>query len=146
MKIVFVLIFALMAFTGMAQMPIFKRYYIADIPGMAWSADFYFTHTLHYLGAAVFIGFVAYAAAGYFLWHRKRYQLTASGIFRVVILTLLVATGVVRVLKNLPEITFSPTFTMLIDISHLGFMMVFLFAALGFTVFKKGWVISSARD
>ena len=39
----------MLAFTGFGQMPLYKRYYIADIPGMAWSADFYITHLLHYI-------------------------------------------------------------------------------------------------
>jgi hypothetical protein len=124
----------------MGQMPIFKRYYIADIPGMAWSADFYLTHTIHYVGAAVLLGFIAYVVAGYLLYGKKQAALSRAGIVRVILLGGIVATGVFRVLKNLPDITFSPGFTMFIDISHLGFMMFFLFSSLGFIIFHKGWV------
>jgi hypothetical protein len=146
MKKIFILIFSAMAFTGMGQMPIFKRYYVADIPGMAWSADFYLTHTIHYLGAIFLLCFIMYAAADYLLSGRKIYKLTASGVYRVILLAGIVATGVVRVLKNLPEITFSPNFTMLVDISHLAFMMIFLFSALAFLIFRKGWVKALPRD
>ena len=140
MKKIFILSFIVMAFTGMGQMPIFKRYYIADAPGMAWSGDFFLTHFIHYLGAAFFLGFAAYVLTGYVLSGRSHYRLTGPGMTRVFLLAGLVATGIVRVLKNLPEVTFSPGFTMLVDISHLGFMMAFLFVALAFAIFGKGWV------
>ncbi|MBW2050308.1 MAG: hypothetical protein JRJ09_17530, partial [Deltaproteobacteria bacterium] len=55
-KTLYILTFIVMAFTGFGQMPIFKRYYISDIPGMAWSADFYATHYIHYMGAILLLG------------------------------------------------------------------------------------------
>ncbi len=137
---VFGAIFTGMAFTGFGQMPIFKRYYVADIPGMGWTADFFLTHTLHYLGAILVLALFGYLAADYVLSIRRRYRLTAAGWFRVLLLGGIVATGVVRVLKNLPDVTFSPTLTMLVDITHLGLMMVFLFAAIVFALTKTGWV------
>ncbi len=48
-------------------------------------------------------------------------------------------TGIFRVFKNLPDVVFSPEFTLFIDISHLGFMMFYLFAALLFLIIKFGW-------
>lgn len=42
-------------------------------------------------------------------------------------------------LKNLPDVVFSPGFTMFIDIAHLGLMMCYLFAALIFVIFKSKW-------
>ncbi|MBW2050417.1 MAG: FeS-binding protein, partial [Deltaproteobacteria bacterium] len=45
-----------------------------------------------------------------------------------------------RVLKNLPHVVFSPNFTLFIDISHLGFMMFYLMAALLFLITKSGWI------
>jgi hypothetical protein len=129
-----------MAFTGLGQMPIFKRYYIADIPGLGWSADFFFTHTLHYLGAGLVLALFGYAVADYLLSIRRRYALTGAGWTRVLVLAGIVGTGAVRVLKNLPDVTFSPGFTMFVDIAHLGLMMLFLVAALLFTVMKRHWV------
>ena len=40
--------------TGFGQMPVFKRYYIADIPGLGWLAQFFVTHYMHYLFAILF--------------------------------------------------------------------------------------------
>ena len=137
---VFILTMALTAFTGFGQMPIFKRYYISDIPGMAWSADFYATHFLHYLGASVLLGLFAYFVLDYVLTGRKHFQLTPSAYLRIILLVGIVATGILRVFKNMPDVLFSPTFTVFIDISHLGFAMAYLFTALVLVLMKRGWV------
>lgn len=137
---VFILTMALTAFTGFGQMPIFKRYYISDIPGMAWSADFYATHFLHYLGASVLLGLFAYFVLDYILTGRKHFQLTPSAYLRIILLVGIVATGILRVFKNMPDVLFSPTFTVFIDISHLGFAMAYLFTALVLAVMKRGWL------
>jgi len=140
LKRIYILLMALMALTGFGQMPIFKRYYIADIPGLGWLADFYFTHILHYIGAMALLAVFTYFMTGFFLQARKTYRLTVAAFIRILLLMGLVATGIFRVLKNLPDVTFSPGFTLFIDVSHLGFMMSFVFAALVFLIFKKGWV------
>ena len=134
------LLFA-MGLTGFAQMPIFKRYYIADIPGLGWLADFYTTHYLHYMGAIILLGFFAYAVVVYFGMMRKQFLLTRAAYVRIAILLLIIVTGIFRVLKNLPEIVFSPTFTMIIDISHLIFMMFLMVFGIGFMMAKKRWVV-----
>jgi len=41
--------------SGLFQMPLPRRYYITDIPGMAWSGDFVFTLKIHYIASIVFI-------------------------------------------------------------------------------------------
>ncbi|MBN2125507.1 MAG: FeS-binding protein, partial [Deltaproteobacteria bacterium] len=72
---------------------------------------------------------------------RNHLRLTGAAYARMVVLGGLVATGIFRVLKNLPDVTFSPGFTLFIDISHLGFMMVFGLLALVFKALGKGWVV-----
>jgi hypothetical protein len=138
---IYMLTFVVMAFTGFGQMPIFKRYYISDIPGMAWSADFYLTHYIHYLGAIFLIGLIAYIIADYILSGRKEFTLTSSAYIRMALLGAIVFTGVFRVFKNLPDVVFSPGFTLFIDISHLGFMMLYLLTALVCRIMKSGWVV-----
>jgi hypothetical protein len=140
-KPIYLLLLFGMGLTGFAQMPIFKRYYIADIPGLAWLADFYATHYLHYIGAIIIFGFFVYAAVVYFGLMRKQYYLTRAAYTRIAILALIVATGIFRVLKNLPDVTFSPTFTMAVDISHLIFMMLLMIFGVIFMVMKKAWIV-----
>ena len=141
---IFIATFIVMAFTGFGQMPIFKRYYISDIPGMGWSADFYLTHYIHYVGAIFLFAFFAYVIVDYIFSGRKQISLTASAYVRIALLGGIVATGIFRVLKNMPDIFFSPGFTLFIDISHLGFMMLYLFTAVVFMITKSGWVTRKA--
>lgn len=140
LKWIYILTFTVMAFTGFGQMPIFKRYYVSDIPGMGWTADFYLTHYIHYLGAIFLIGLIAYIIVDYILSGRKEFGLTSSAYVRIALLGAIVITGVFRVLKNLPDVVFSPGFTLFIDISHLGFMMLYLLTAIVFAIMKSGWV------
>ncbi|MFC1884459.1 FeS-binding protein [Thermodesulfobacteriota bacterium] len=140
LKWLYKLTFIVMAFTGFGQMPIFKRYYIADIPGMGWAAKFFVTHYIHYIGAIFLIALVAYTITIFFLEDRKVFKLTASAYIRILFLGAIVVTGIFRVLKNLPDIVFSPGFTQFIDISHLGFMMCYLLAALIFLISRSGWI------
>ena len=129
-----------MAFTGFGQMPIFKRYYVSEIPGMGWAADFYLTHTLHYLGAIVLFALFAYVITDFLLKGKNHARLTASAYVRLALLGGLVVTGIFRVFKNLPDVSFSPGFTLFIDLAHLGFVMLFGIAALLFMIFKLPWV------
>ncbi|MFO7984825.1 MAG: hypothetical protein R6U38_03105 [Desulfatiglandaceae bacterium] len=139
-KWLYILTLMVMAFTGFGQMPIFKRYYVSDIPGMGWSADFYFTHYIHYLGAIFLLALLAYVIADYFLSARREVRLTASAYLRILLLAGIVMTGIIRVFKNLPDVVFSPGFTLFVDISHLGFMMLYLLFAAIFLGLKSGWV------
>lgn len=120
-------VMTLMAITGMGQMPIFKRYYVADIPGLAWLGEPFTVHWVHYAGAAVLMFMVAVITIQ---WFADREPLTTSGTLRITLLALLICTGYIRVVKNLPDIHFSPTFTMLIDWTHLLFAMLLGVAAL----------------
>jgi hypothetical protein len=123
-------------------MPIFKRYYLADIPGLGWTADFYTTHMIHYLGASFFLGLIAYALADFLLSKKRGFSLTGSAYVRMVLLAGLVGTGILRVFKNLPHVTFSPDFTLFVDISHLALTVLFLFSALLFMFMKKAWTVN----
>ena len=140
LKWLYIMTFIVMAFTGFGQLPIFKRYYIADIPGMGWAAKFFVTHYIHYLGAIFLIALITYAITAFYLEDRKSFRLTASAYIRIAFLGAIVVTGIFRVLKNLPDIVFSSGFTQFIDISHLGFMMCYLLSALVFLISRSGWL------
>ncbi len=141
----YIFIIFMMCLTGFGQMPIFKRYYIADIPGLGWLAQYYLTHYIHYIGAILLFVISGYCAAAYFFAGRHHFRLTRSAYIRVILLAAITVTGIFRVLKNLPDIVFSPNFTMFIDISHLIFMLIFLMAAAWFLFTKSGWLMEKAR-
>lgn len=46
--------------TGMFEMPLAKRYKIVDIPGFAWTGDFYFNLKMHYIFAFFLVFFAFY--------------------------------------------------------------------------------------
>ncbi|MDM8522129.1 FeS-binding protein [Desulfococcaceae bacterium HSG8] len=137
----YIFIIFMMTLTGFGQMPIFKRYYIADIPGLGWLAEFYLTHYIHYIGAILLFAIFAYCTAGYFLVGRHTFRLTGPAYVRIILLSAITLTGIFRVLKNLPDMVFSPNFTMFIDISHMVFVMIFLLAAAVFLFMKTGWLM-----
>jgi cytochrome b subunit of formate dehydrogenase len=41
--------------TGIFEMPIARRYYINELPGFAWSADFIISMKIHYIASVVFV-------------------------------------------------------------------------------------------
>ena len=125
--------------TGFGQMPIFKRYYIADIPGLGWLPEFFVTHYIHYLGAVALFALAAYIITDYLFLQRHSRRLTASGYVRLAVLSGILASGALLVIRNLTGTSFAPGFIIFLDISHLGLVMVFLFVSLYCLVFKKHW-------
>ena len=128
-----------LALSGFGQMPIFKRYYVADIPGLAWLAEFFVTHYIHYLGAILFFAFTAYMIIDYLLLKRRSRQMTASGYVRGALLAGILTSGILLVIRNLTGSNFSPGFIIFLDLCHMGLVMVFLFASLYCIIFKKQW-------
>lgn len=145
MRWVYGVTMAVMAFTGFGQMPIFKRYYISAIPGMAWSADFYVTLFIHYLGAILLTGLLGYAVADHVLLRRRSRRITPSGYVRAVLLAGMVVSGLFMVLRNMPDVDFSPAFVMMVNLSHLGFMMSYGVAALISCRMRARWVAEASR-
>ena len=141
LKPIYLFLLFFLGLTGFGQMPIFKRYYIADIPGLAWTAKFYVTHYLHYIGALLLFALFVYGIVIYLGLMRMSYSLTRAAYVRILLLAAITVTGIFRVLKNLPDIVFSPGFTMFIDISHLMFMMLLIIFGIIFTITRNGWLV-----
>ena len=128
-----------LALTGFGQMPIFKRYYIADIPGLAWLGRFYVTYMIHYISAIVFIGIGTYIIFDFLFMNRDKVRVTVLGYIRLILLFLITATGVLLVLKNFPGYRFPPILIAILDLSHLGVVLFFLIAAFISLILKKQW-------
>ena len=129
----------LMALTGFGQMPIYKRYYMADIPGFGWLANFYTTRYGHYLGAALLLALLSYFLFDYFFLRRNNFRITRTGYLRIMLLAGIVITGIFFVVKNFPVHYFSHEFIIVLNLCHLGFVMGFLFVSLYCLIFKKRW-------
>jgi len=129
--------------SGFGQMPIFKRYYIADVPGLGWLAQFYVTHYIHYICAALIIGITAYAAADYLLLTGKKLKLTFTGYLRAALIAGLITTGILLVIRNFEGYIFSHNLIIFLDLSHLALVMLFLITSLYCVIFKKKWTVGS---
>ena len=129
----------LCALTGFGQMPIYKRYYLADIPGFGWLADFYITRYVHYLGAILLLGLLAFALVDYLLKRRAQGPLNWSALVRAFILTVIVLSGLFFVSKNLAGAYYPPTAIIAGNLIHLIAVMGLLAFSLYCLVFKKGW-------
>jgi hypothetical protein len=125
--------------SGFGQMPIFKRYYIADIPGLGWLAEFYITHYIHYLVAILFLAFTAYMIIDYLLSKRKSRRVTVTGYVRSALLAGILASGIFLVIRNLAGSNLSSDFIIFLDLCHLGLVMAFLFVSLVCLIYKKQW-------
>jgi hypothetical protein len=144
-KWVYAIAVILLALTGFGQMPIFKRYYIAEVPGLGWLGDYYYTHALHYVGAALLVALAVYSAVVHLGLMRRYFRLTVAGYLKIILLAGIIVTGIFRVLKNLPEYYFSPDFIFVIDLAHLGFAMAFLLSLLVARIIGKGWLAPAPR-
>ena len=116
-------------FTGMAQLPIMKRYYISDIPGMAWAADFYFTSLLHYLAAAGLLLILAWRLGLGVRLRGLNWSWGPRSAWGWLLLLILVVTGGAKTLRNC-GIYFDPMVLMILDLAHLGSAMVFMITGL----------------
>ena len=139
-RYVYLITVALLTLTGFGQMPIFKRYYIADIPGLGWLAQFYVTHYIHYLAAIFILALVAYLIMDYLILQKKHLRLTASGYVRGAILAGILISGILLVIRNLSGSRLAPQFIIFLDLAHLGLVMSFLLAAVYCLVRKRRWV------
>ena len=131
---VYLFIMILMALSGFGQMPIFKRYYIADIPGLGWLADFYVTHLIHYIGAILLIGMLCYTAAEYLLIHRKTETIGIRGCIRTALLSAISISGILLVIRNLSGYWFPNNIIIFLDLLHLAAVMLLIIYMLS-TVF-----------
>lgn len=129
----------IMALTGFGQMPIFKRYYIADIPGLGWLAAYYVTHFIHYLGAALLLGVGAYYLVRYVVADHLQRRLTGYGLLQGSVMLTIVVTGGLRVVKNVEGYYLSSGLIVFLDILHLSAVMLLLAAGAWGLAAKKRW-------
>jgi hypothetical protein len=111
-------------FTGFGNMPLYGRYYIADIPGFAWSGDFFANLYVHYLAGAVLLGLSAYLCIRFWTQKRHYLRLTPSGLARAAALCLVLATGVIMMVKNLPGAVIPFPWVAVLTLGHMGLALV----------------------
>ncbi len=126
--------------SGFGQMPVFKRYYIADIPGLGWLAQFYVTHIIHYAAASLLIALAFYVLFDFFFKRVPLGSVSLTGYLKIVSLSGLIITGGLMVIKNFPNVYFPHVAVNVLDLAHLGLCMVLVGLSLFSLVFKKRWL------
>ncbi len=135
----FLILMSLAILTGFGQMPIFKRYYIADIPGLGWLAQFYVTHFLHYLFGTLILGILGFIVAQWIIEPQARQRLSMMGKSYIGVLAGILLTGVMLALKNFSGYLYPPSMIIVLNLVHLGLVMMWFFLSLLAVVFKYHW-------
>jgi hypothetical protein len=138
-RVVYMTLLLFMALSGFGQMPIFKRYYIADLPGLGWLAQYYVTHYIHYVGAALFLAIAAYYLIRFIVAERLQRRLSAYGVIQGIIVSTIVVTGALRVVKNYEGYYLSSGMIIFLDILHLAAVMLFLLVGAWGLMRRKRW-------
>lgn len=134
------LLLFLCALTGFGQMPIYKRYYMSEIPGFGWLADFYVTRFIHYLAAVLLLGLLTYALVDYLFRRREWGAPNWSALARGLLLGVIVISGLFFVAKNMAGAYYPEAAIIAGNLIHLGAVMGLLALSLYCLLFRKGWV------
>lgn len=134
---------AVMALTGFGQMPLYNRYYLSEIPGLGWLADFYVTRNVHYAGAAVLLALLSYALFDFLLRRRGKLRLTISGVLRLSLIAGIVFSGTLIAVKNFPHVYFSYAVIIGLNLFHLAMAIALLVANAICRISKRSWTAAS---
>jgi hypothetical protein len=122
----------LAVFTGFGNMPLYRRYYISDLPGLAWAGDFIANLQVHYVAGAVVLALAVYTGTGFLLRGSGGGRITRLGAVRTGALALTLITGVMMALRNMPGVDYPFGLHLGMNFFHMG--MALLFAALSLAI------------
>ncbi len=140
MRWIYVPAVSIVIFTGFGNMPLYKRYYIADLPGLDWSGNFFTNMMVHYIAGAAVLMAAVYFAIGFLLGGRSR-KMTGTGKFRTMLLILVLLSGGLMALKNLPGINFQIPILLASNFLHFGSAMFFMMTSIVCIIIRSRWTI-----
>ena len=130
-------------FTGFGNMPLWGRFYVSDIPGLGWSGNFFINLYVHYLSGGVLLAISTYYIIEYNQRHDRNARLSRTGVLRVIVFSLVIVSGALSAIKNLPAIKLPLAGLMAVVFFHLGAVMVYIFVSLALRILKKPWMTLS---
>lgn len=139
LKRLYPILLVIVLFTGFGNMPIYKRYYISNLPGLGWSSNFYVNLNVHYVVGALLLGMGAYFLLLYLRQKPPEKQLTISGKLRAVAFGLALLSGIAMAIRNLSGVNFDFGLQMAVTFLHLGMAMFLLVLSIGSGILKKRW-------
>ena len=143
-KYIYGITFFFLVLTGFGQMPVYKRYYISDIPGLDWVSSFYLTHMMHYIAAFVLIAFSVYVVIFFILGGSNildgSKKITTTGFIKIFILAGLIVSGILLVIRNLSGVYLGHNLIIALDLMHIGFTMMLMLVSFYTLITKKRWI------
>ena len=130
---------AVALFTGFGNMPIYKRYYLSDIPGMGWSGNFFINLNLHYITGSILLGLAVYFSIIFLKTHKSKDRFTTTGKLRAVFLGILIFSGILLAIRNLSGVNFIYGVQMFVVFIHLGIATTLMVLSIGCFLFKSPW-------
>ena len=127
-------------FTGFGNMPLYGRYYVADVPWLTWSGDFITNVKVHYMAGAILLAIGVYYLFGYFWYYERRRKVTATGKVRAFLLVLTLLSGIVMAIKNLPGVVFPLDLLVGMNFLHMGSALFLMLVTLVAIVMRSKWV------
>lgn len=141
LKTVFLVAVAIAMFTGIGNMPMWGRFYVADIPGLGWSGNFWVNIYVHYLCGAVLLAISTYFVIVYRQRGTNGRRLSPTGMMRAGILGVVLVSGVLSAIRNLPVVNLPLAGLMTLVFVHLGSAMAYIGFGLACRMMKKPWMI-----
>jgi hydrogenase-4 membrane subunit HyfE len=124
------------AFTGFGNMPLYGRYYIADIPGLAWSGNFIVNLKVHFLAAGVMFALAAYRLVGNLMRRKGPAAWAPAEKVLGAALILVLLSGLLITVKNLPGVIMPLPLWAGVNLFHMGAAMAFILAG-GFALTSR---------
>ena len=124
-------------FTGFGNMPLYGRYYLADIPGLQWSGNFIVNMNVHLVAGAVVLALAVYYLAGMIILRKDQAPRTVLNRFLGIALALVLISGLIAGVKNFAAWTPGLALMMTINFFHLATAM--LFTAVGVVFLVVHW-------
>lgn len=126
-------------FTGFGNMPLYGRYYVADVPYLQWTGDFIANVKVHTVAGASLLTLALYFLIVYLLMRSRGVQLTRTGFVQFLFLWLVLLSGVVMAIKNLPEVVFDLPVLMTMNFLHMGSAILFVLVSLLGLIYRGQW-------
>ena len=139
LKRIYPVVLTVALFTGFGNMPIYKRYYIADIPGLGWSGNFYINLYVHYIAGALLLAIATYFTLIYLKARLSSHQLTPTGVVRSALVGLALLTGILLAVRNLSTVNFPLATQMIVSFIHLGMAMFLMLLSIVCGLMKSRW-------
>ena len=134
----------ILVLAALAQMPLAKRYYLADIPGLAWTGNFLTSYHVFYIAAVLMTVLISYRAADFLLQKDRDMQLSTAGIIKAASLAGLLISGFMKIAMNASDVYFSQEYLVFINFTYIIFTMLFMLSTLVFIGSPYKWVKSKA--